>query len=123
MVERTAGDGRRLGFSGLNMNAMPLRGQQFPGPPPQRASLPAPATRFRPPSPDSRIQSAPRNVGVLNAKQTRHGQSGFTARPNEDLGRTGPVCPFVPVARERKTLWLAPEHVGGCSTPEVAPSL
>jgi hypothetical protein len=33
----------------------------------------------------------------------------FVARPNKDLGRAGPVCPFVPVAWERKTLWLAPE--------------
>jgi hypothetical protein len=27
----------------------------------------------------------------------------FVARPHKDLGRTGPVCPFVPVASERKT--------------------
>jgi hypothetical protein len=32
-------------------------------------------------------------------------------RPHEDLGRAGPVCPFVPGALERKTLWLAPEQV------------
>ncbi len=32
-------------------------------------------------------------------------------RPHEDLGRAGPVCPFVPGALERKTLWLAPEHI------------
>jgi uncharacterized protein DUF6875 len=35
----------------------------------------------------------------------------FVARPHDDLGRAGPVCPFVPEAWERKTLWLAPEHV------------
>jgi len=32
----------------------------------------------------------------------------FVARPNKDLGRAGPVCPFVPGAWERKTLWLTP---------------
>jgi hypothetical protein len=44
----------------------------------------------------------------------------FVARPNKDLGRTGPVCPFVPEAWERKTLWLAPEQIGGRSSSDVA---
>jgi Domain of unknown function (DUF6875) len=35
----------------------------------------------------------------------------FVVRPHEDLGRAGPVCPFVPGALERKTLWLAPEQI------------
>ena len=35
----------------------------------------------------------------------------FVATPNKDLGRAGPVCPFVPGACERKTLWLAPEQI------------
>jgi hypothetical protein len=35
----------------------------------------------------------------------------FVARPNEQLGRVGPVCPFVPGALERKTLWLVPEQI------------
>ena len=35
----------------------------------------------------------------------------FVTRPSKDLGRAGPVCPLVPVALERKTFWLAPEHV------------
>lgn len=35
----------------------------------------------------------------------------FVARPAKDLGRAGPVCPFVPHAVERKTLWLAPERI------------
>jgi hypothetical protein len=35
----------------------------------------------------------------------------FVARPHKDLGRAGTVCPFVPGALERKTLWLAPEHI------------
>ena len=43
----------------------------------------------------------------------------FVARPNKDLGRAGPVCPFVPESLERKTLWLAPEHIGGRSVPDV----
>jgi hypothetical protein len=28
----------------------------------------------------------------------------FVARPHEDLGRTGPVCPYVPESLERGTL-------------------
>ena len=44
----------------------------------------------------------------------------FVASPNKDLGRAGPVCPFVPGALERKTLWLAPEHVSDRSVPDVA---
>ena len=43
----------------------------------------------------------------------------FVARPNKDLGRAGPVCPFVPGACERKTLWLAPEQVANQSVPDV----
>jgi hypothetical protein len=35
------------------------------------------------------------------------------ARPHKDLGRAGPVCPFVPKSLELKTLWLAPENVSG----------
>jgi len=41
------------------------------------------------------------------------------AMPNLDLGRAGPVCPFVPGAWDRKTLWLVREHVGGRSVPDV----
>jgi hypothetical protein len=44
----------------------------------------------------------------------------FVANPHEDLGRPGPVCPFVPGALERKTLWLAPEAIANRSVPEVA---
>jgi len=43
----------------------------------------------------------------------------FVTRPNQDLGRAGPVCPFVPGALERKTLWLAPEHVADGGAPQV----
>ena len=31
----------------------------------------------------------------------------YVVRPHKDLGRAGPVCPFVPGSLERKTLWLA----------------
>jgi hypothetical protein len=45
--------------------------------------------------------------------------NGFVARPHRDIGRDGPVCPFVPHARERKILWLAPEHIADRSVPQV----
>ena len=45
--------------------------------------------------------------------------TSFITRPHKDLGRAGPVCPFVPVSLDRKTLWLAPEHVGDRSLPEI----
>lgn len=43
----------------------------------------------------------------------------FVVTPHEDLGRAGPVCPFVPAALERKTLWLAPEQIADRSVPDV----
>jgi hypothetical protein len=43
----------------------------------------------------------------------------FVARPHRDLGRAGPVCPFVPAAFDHKTLWLAPERSAGRSAPDV----
>jgi hypothetical protein len=43
----------------------------------------------------------------------------FVIKPNKDLGRNGPVCPFVPGALERKTLWLAPEQVRDRGVPAV----
>ena len=43
----------------------------------------------------------------------------FVARPNKDLGRAGPVCPFVPGALDHKTLWLAPEQIANRSVLEV----
>jgi hypothetical protein len=43
----------------------------------------------------------------------------FVVRPHEDLGRAGPVCPFVPEASERKTLWLAPEQIADRGVPDV----
>ena len=43
----------------------------------------------------------------------------FVARPHEDLGRTGPVCPFVPETLERKTLWIAAERVADRTAEDV----
>jgi hypothetical protein len=43
----------------------------------------------------------------------------YVVRPHEDLGRAGPVCPFVPGALERKILWLAPEQIAGRGVPDV----
>jgi Domain of unknown function (DUF6875) len=43
----------------------------------------------------------------------------FVAKPHRDLGRAGPVCPFVPVAWEHKTLWLAAERSAGQSATDV----
>ena len=43
----------------------------------------------------------------------------FVVKPHKDLGRAGPVCPFVPGALERKTLWLAPEQIADRSVPDV----
>jgi hypothetical protein len=43
----------------------------------------------------------------------------YVVRPHEDLGRAGPVCPFVPRALESKTLWLAPEEIADPGVPHV----
>ena len=43
----------------------------------------------------------------------------FVARRHKDLGRAGPVCPFLPGALERDTLWLAPERIADRSVPDV----
>jgi hypothetical protein len=43
----------------------------------------------------------------------------FVVKPHQDLGRAGPVCPFVPGSLERKTLWLAPEQIADRDGPEV----
>jgi len=42
----------------------------------------------------------------------------FVAMPHRDLGRSGPVCPFVPVALDHRTLWLAAERGAGRSTQD-----
>src|SRR5678816_88794 len=43
----------------------------------------------------------------------------FVVRPHKDLGRAGPVCPFVPRALELKTLWLASERIENHTAADV----
>jgi Domain of unknown function (DUF6875) len=43
----------------------------------------------------------------------------FVVKPHKELGRAGPVCPFVPVALEHKTLWLAAERSAGRKATDV----
>ena len=43
----------------------------------------------------------------------------FVVKPHKDLGRAGPVCPFVPGSLERKVLWLAPEQIADRGAPDV----
>jgi hypothetical protein len=43
----------------------------------------------------------------------------YVIQPHRDLGRAGPVCPYVPGALERRKLWLAPERVGEANTSDV----
>jgi hypothetical protein len=43
----------------------------------------------------------------------------FVARPHEDLGRAGPVCPFVPRAWDLRTLWLAAEQIASRNVPDI----
>ena len=44
----------------------------------------------------------------------------YVVKPHEDLvGHAGPVCPFLPVSVERKTLWLASEHIADRDVPDV----
>jgi hypothetical protein len=45
----------------------------------------------------------------------------YVVKPHKDLGRAGPVCPFVPEALERKTLWLAPEQIADGNVSDVVP--
>jgi hypothetical protein len=54
------------------------------------------------------------DLDVLSAVADRI--KAFAARPHKDLGRTRPVCPFVPEARN--ALWLAAEQIADRSGPE-----
>jgi hypothetical protein len=58
-----------------------------------------------------------RDLGALRAVAdwTRR----FIIQPNKDLGRSGPICPFTPVALEHDALWLALEHTQGRSVPDM----
>jgi hypothetical protein len=66
---------------------------------------------------DATRHLAQRDLKAL--RRAAHWIETFVARPNKALGRSGPVCPFVPGARERKTLWLAPERLAGRNVAEV----
>jgi hypothetical protein len=58
--------------------------------------------------------------GDLNALRTvTDWIKTFVGRPNKDLSRSGPICPFVQGSWERMTLWLAPEHIADSSAPDV----
>jgi hypothetical protein len=46
--------------------------------------------------------------------------TSFVTKPHAELGRDGPVCPFVPGCLERGTFWLAPEHVEDADVAQVA---
>ena len=44
----------------------------------------------------------------------------YVVEPHKELiGRAGTVCPFLPGSLERKTLWLAPEHVADGGATQV----
>lgn len=45
--------------------------------------------------------------------------TSFVARTHKDLGHSGPVCPFMPRALERQTLWLAPERIADRSVLDI----
>ena len=44
----------------------------------------------------------------------------FITKPHKDLGRSGTVCPFVPASLQRRTLFLAAEHISDLDAPGVA---
>ncbi len=60
---------------------------------------------------------APSDLAALRA--VSDWMTTFIVRPHADLGRAGPVCPFVPRSLERQTLWLAPERVADRGVPDV----
>ncbi len=43
----------------------------------------------------------------------------FVLKPHSEIGRPGPVCPYLPVSVERQELWLAAEHVGDGDVSDV----
>jgi hypothetical protein len=60
---------------------------------------------------------AERDLGALHA--VADWIQTFVVKPHKDLGRAGPVCPFVPRSLERKTLWLAPEQIADRDVADV----
>ena len=47
----------------------------------------------------------------------------YVIKPHPDLGRAGPVCPFVPVSLEHDALWLVAEPLTDHDGPAVAERL
>lgn len=43
----------------------------------------------------------------------------YVIRPNQDIGRPGTVCPYLPGSLERSVLWLAPEQIDDRNAAEV----
>lgn len=67
--------------------------------------------------------AATRNVAASDVSALREVASWidtFVTQPHKDLGRAGPVCPFVQRSLERRTLWFAAERIGERSVAEVA---
>ncbi|RXH02787.1 DUF6875 domain-containing protein [Bradyrhizobium vignae] len=95
-----------LAASALAENARTLRG-------PAGRSLPAPAANlFLPEDLDDVGRTSELIEGDRDAlRAVSDWINGFVAKPDKQLGRSGPVCPFVPRAIERTTLWLAPERI------------
>src|SRR4051812_44147431 len=59
-------------------------------------------------------------AGELDAlRAVAHWIKAFVAKPHPDLGRPGPVCPFVPGALVRNTVWLAIEPTAGRNMADV----
>jgi hypothetical protein len=88
---------------------------------PQRGSMPPPATNlFLLEDQDDATRTRQLAEGDLNALHAVAGWiKTFVARPHKALGRAGPVCPFVPVAWDRKTLWLAAQRISDRSVPKI----
>jgi len=63
----------------------------------------------------SKLAEGDRNALRAVADWTRT----FVARPHRDLGRAGPVCPFVPIALDHKALWFAAERSASRGVPDV----
>ena len=80
---------------------------------------PMPAKLFRPEDLDDvdGTTGLPDDLPALRA--TADWIANFVGRSHPDLGRTGPVCPFVPWASQRGTLWLAPERLADRSLADV----
>jgi hypothetical protein len=43
----------------------------------------------------------------------------YVVEPHAELGRSGLVCPYVPLTLERKSLWLAVEHAADRSSSDI----